>query len=108
MKKLQLNTDEDTILLFEIVSNFLVIYFNYKKDDAIELINNFYGKFGNGNSDDDDNNFHYDGPYVVACLLHYYHLNNTFSEFDEWRRANGYWNIPQEATNYYLKKFGII
>lgn len=109
MKKIQINSDEETVLLFEVASDVLVKYFYYEMDDAIELMNNFFEEFGTGNPDIDDLYFHHDGPYQLACKVYYCHVFGTLDGWVKWLRANGHWELePQRTVNiHYMKKLGL-
>jgi|SRR6185295_6798383 len=92
-------TDEDTAKLFEIVVEGLKRYFGHSEAEAISLVNDFYLHSPYRLEDDW---YHHDGAYGTAARIHYYgFLNGEDGGLDNWRRKEGYWNIPDEFMEYF-------
>jgi hypothetical protein len=90
------HTDEDTKRLLEVTVFFLQKYFGYEEAQAVDLMNLYYNTMKI-----DDNDYHREGPFHVAVLVHYViGLKGDGQKFLQWKQENGLINAPGEAVDY--------
>lgn len=96
-------TDEDTVLLFEMVVWCLVKYFGHTEETSVGLVNDFCNK---AKSRWEDDFYHHETPFRVAARIHYVSfMKGNNSEFADWVLTSKWGKPPQEAIDYYKRVF---
>lgn len=95
--------DEETALLIEIATDFLVTYFGHDRSDADEMMGAFLDTYSRYY---DEVAIHRELPYHMAAFVHHtMALNEPYETAQEWILNSEHREMPQEAREYYRRKY---